>query len=209
MIVAVAAGLVREPVQDEHAILERFERGEDFLQLEIATGFIRPVVRRDGSVRAEHDHQPLAQPRGSRKAEARQARRNGSDAAESPTLLMNWRRWRVFMVIVCRLSALQIMTPHIVEEFELIFALEARRQSGVLKTRPVRQGSSRGWPMCCRRRGRNFPGDGDSDVHVCYRCGCGVGGQTFDETVASHEDSKGELLESSGFSLATADRRKS
>ena len=85
VIVAVAAHFIRDAVQNQHAVFERLQRRHNFLELEILAGLLGPIGRRDGAVRGEHDHQPLARPGRTGQAQAGQAhqeRQRGSGQAQ-------------------------------------------------------------------------------------------------------------------------------
>ena len=82
--VAIAAHFVGDAVEDEHAVLEGFERLEDRFQLGERSGAVRPEILRQRAVRGEEDDQPLALLRCGRAGEVRQAgkegQRRGGDA---------------------------------------------------------------------------------------------------------------------------------
>ena len=62
VVVAVAAELVADPVEDQRAILERLQRLQALLELERRPFLVGPERRGNDAVGAEHDDQPLLAP---------------------------------------------------------------------------------------------------------------------------------------------------
>ena len=68
-------------------LFEGLERGEHPFEGEVPAFAIGPEEFGQGAVRAEHDHQPLAWPRGSGQAEARQAHEERKRCGGEPDTL--------------------------------------------------------------------------------------------------------------------------
>ena len=83
VVVAVAADFVEDALEHQRAILERRERFEDGLEIQL-TRSIRPELVGQRAVRREHDDEPLASLRKRSARERRQARekwhRGGGDS---------------------------------------------------------------------------------------------------------------------------------
>ena len=94
VVVAVAADLVADAVQDQRLVLERLERRQALLERELRPFLVGPEGRRDDAVGAEHDDQPLLAPRLVGEAEARQVQDEREAAAPRPRSRMNSRRLR-------------------------------------------------------------------------------------------------------------------
>ena len=59
VVIAVAADLIANAVQEQGPVLERHERLEALLELEILALLVGPERRRDDAVGTEHHHEPL------------------------------------------------------------------------------------------------------------------------------------------------------
>src|SRR6185295_4150736 len=85
VVITIAADFIGETVKDEHAVLERLQGRQDFLEFEIRADFVWPIGGWNGSIGAEHDDKALSRAHGAGQAEAgkpEQKRQGGGGDAE-------------------------------------------------------------------------------------------------------------------------------